>query len=70
MKKTGLVATTLLRQLINCSSIKRVHIKFGEPLYKLSSLSNSNLKTFLHSHEWLSELSLVGWFAFFQYFSD
>eukprot|EP00009_Paramoeba_aestuarina_P004441 CAMPEP_0201515182 /NCGR_PEP_ID=MMETSP0161_2-20130828/6822_1 /ASSEMBLY_ACC=CAM_ASM_000251 /TAXON_ID=180227 /ORGANISM="Neoparamoeba aestuarina, Strain SoJaBio B1-5/56/2" /LENGTH=820 /DNA_ID=CAMNT_0047911943 /DNA_START=79 /DNA_END=2541 /DNA_ORIENTATION=+ len=55
----GIAATSLPRTLKLCTKLERIHVKFGEPLYKQGSISDSALKQFLHSCTAVTHLSLT-----------
>mmetsp|Transcript_14316 Transcript_14316/g.19863 ORF Transcript_14316/g.19863 Transcript_14316/m.19863 type:complete len:729 (-) Transcript_14316:56-2242(-) len=55
----GFAATTLPRTLRLCSSLDRVKVRFGRPLYKPTTISDTALKSFLHSSMNVTELSLI-----------
>ncbi len=57
----GFAATSLPRTLRLCSTLEKISIKFGEPLYKPSTISDSALKAFLHSCGSLTHLALTEW---------
>ena len=65
---TGFAATTLPRSLKICSFLDKVHIKFGDPLFKPFSIPDSGLKSFFHFGGNLVELSLVEWFLYIDIF--
>lgn len=58
----GFAATSLPRTLRLSSTLEKVHVKFGEPLYKPATISDSALKAFLHSCGSLTHLSLSEWY--------
>jgi len=58
----GFAATSLPRSLRLLSSLEKVSVKFGEPYYKPSSVSDSAIKGFLHTSTNLVHLSLIGCF--------